>query len=67
MLTKEMVYTSLKEMPEEFELDEFIERLIFVQKIKRGLEQIGEGKVKSHDEVKQMVSTWRKQRGRSRQ
>ncbi|HFA50113.1 MAG TPA: hypothetical protein ENJ95_13975 [Bacteroidetes bacterium] len=60
MLTKEMVYTSLKEMPDEFELDEFIERLVFVQKIKKGLKQIGEGKVKSHEEVKKMVAAWRK-------
>jgi predicted transcriptional regulator len=66
MLTKEIVYTSLQDMPEEFELDEFIERLIFMQKIKTGLSQIGEGKVKTHKEVKEMVASWRKQRGRSR-
>ena len=59
MLTKEMVYTSLKKMPEEFELDDFIEQLIFIQKIKKGLEQIGEGKVKSHLDVNKMVIAWR--------
>ena len=67
MINKELVYTSLQELPDEFELDELIERLIFMQKIKKGLTQIGEGKVKTHQEVKQMVETWRKQRGRSRQ
>ena len=54
-------------MPDEFELDEFIERLIFLQKIKIGLEQLGEGKKKTHQEVRQMVETWRKQRGQSKQ
>ena len=63
MLTKDLVYTSLQDLPEEFELDELVERLIFMQKIKIGMEQIGEGNVKTHEEVKQMVAQWRKQRG----
>lgn len=67
MLTKDLVYTSLQDLPDEFELDDFIERLILLQKIKTGLGQIGEGKVKTHEEVKQMVDQWRKQRGRSSQ
>ncbi len=67
MVTKELVYNSLQEMPDEFELDEFIERLIFLQKIKTGLEQLAEGKKKSHQEVLKMVETWRNQRGQSRQ
>jgi len=33
------VSTSLKYLPGEFELDELIERLILLQKIKNGLEQ----------------------------
>jgi hypothetical protein len=66
MLTKDMVYTSLQEMPDEFDLDEFIERLIFIQKIKTGLEQLSEGQKKSHQEVRQMVESWRKQRGQSK-
>ncbi|MBI5915393.1 MAG: hypothetical protein HY842_08450 [Bacteroidetes bacterium] len=67
MLTKNLVYTSLQDLPEEFELDDLVDRLIFMQKIKIGMEQTGEGKVKTHEEVKQMVTKWRKQRGQSRQ
>ena len=67
MLTKDIVYSSLEEMPDEFELDDFIERLIFMQKIKTGLEQLGAGKKKTHQEVRQMVEAWRKQRGQSMQ
>ena len=66
MLTKELVYSSLKDMPDSFELDDLIERLIFMEKIKTGMEQIGEGKTKTHDEVKKMVESWRKQRGQSK-
>lgn len=67
MINKDLVYTSLQELPDEFELDELIERLVFMEKIKVGLAQVGEGKVKTHNEVKQMVESWRKQRGRSKQ
>lgn len=67
MLTKDLVITSLQDLPEEFELDELIERLIFLQKIKTGMEQAAEGKVKSHEEVKKMVESWRRSRGRSSQ
>jgi hypothetical protein len=67
MLTKDLVYTSLQDLPDEFELDELIEKLIFMQKIKNGLEQISERKVQTHKEVKKMVEEWRKSRGRSRQ
>ncbi|MBK8566946.1 MAG: hypothetical protein IPN76_27365 [Saprospiraceae bacterium] len=67
MLTKDLVYTSLQDLPEEFELDDLVERLIFMHKIKTGMEQIGQGKVKTQEEVKQMVAQWRKQRGQSKQ
>lgn len=63
MLTKDLVITSLQDLPEEFELDELIERLIFLQKIKTGMQQAAEGKVKTHEEVK----SWRRSRGRSSQ
>ncbi len=67
MLTKDLVYTSLQDLPEEFELHDLVERLIFMHKIKTGMEQIGQGKVKTQEEVKQMVAKWRKQRGQSEQ
>jgi predicted transcriptional regulator len=67
MLTKDLVYASLQDLPEAFELDDLVERLIFMHKIKTGMEQIGQGKVKTQEEVKQMVAQWRKQRGQSEQ
>ena len=59
MINKELVYASLNNLPDEFELDELIEKLIFLQKVKKGLNQIGKGKVKTHEEVEQMVARWR--------
>jgi len=51
MLSKAKVLESIKEMPEQFNLDELFERMIFLQKIEIGLAQATEGKVVSHEEL----------------
>lgn len=63
MMTKEKVLSTLKELPEEFTLDDLFEKLIVIEKIEFGLSQIREGKVITHDEVKEKVKEWRKQNG----
>ncbi|MBX7225673.1 MAG: hypothetical protein K1X55_06565 [Chitinophagales bacterium] len=37
MLTKELVSSQIKEMPNEFTLDELIERLLVIEKVNQGL------------------------------
>jgi len=37
-----------------------MERLLFVEKVEKGLEQIKNGEVSSHEDVKKMVDKWRK-------
>jgi predicted transcriptional regulator len=59
-LKKDSAVSVLKEMPQEFELDDLIEKLIFIDKIEEGLKQIDEGKKMPLGEVKQIVSEWRK-------
>ena len=44
--------------PPEFDLDELIERLIFVDKVEKGLKQLDEGKTVPHDEVKKITKKW---------
>lgn len=60
MLSKAKVLESIKSMPDQFNLDDLVERLIFLQKIETGLEQTKEGKVLSHEEVEEKVKKWRK-------
>lgn len=60
MLTKEKVLASIKELPEEFSVDELIDRVIFLQKIDTGLEQSSEGKTKTTEEAKEQLSKWLK-------
>ena len=59
-LNKESVLDTLQKLPQEFTLDELIERLIVVEKISQGLEDVKAGNVVSHDEVKNTVRSWRK-------
>ncbi len=60
MLSKAKVLESIKSMPDQFNLDDLVERLIFLQKIETGLEQAEKGKVLSHDEVEEKVKEWRR-------
>ncbi len=47
-----------KELPEEFEPEELIEKLIFIEKIEQGLKQLDEGETVSHEKVKEITSKW---------
>jgi len=52
------VIESIKELPNEFELETLIERLIFIEKIDQGLKQIEEFKTVSHEAVEEMLKKW---------
>lgn len=57
-MKKEKVIETITELPQEFELDELLEKLIFIEKVEKGLKQIQEGKTKTHEEVKEIVKKW---------
>ncbi len=57
-MKRDKVMETIKEFPQEFDLEELIERLVFVEKVEKGLEQLKEGKTVSHDQVKDMVKKW---------
>lgn len=59
-MRREKAIEALNEMPAEFELEQLIERLIFIEKVEKGLEQIKKGETKTHEQVKELVQTWRK-------
>ena len=56
-MKKEKVIDTVRDLPQEFELEE-LERLIFVEKVERGLKQLEAGQVVSHDKVKEIVKKW---------
>ena len=57
-MKRDKVIETVKELPQEFDLEELIERLIFVEKVEKGLEQIKEGKTVPHEQVKEMIKKW---------
>jgi Zn-dependent alcohol dehydrogenase len=58
MLTKENVNTQIRSMPDKFTLDELIEKLIVVEKIEIGIEQVKEGKTITEEELDKRMQEW---------
>jgi len=58
MLTKEAVNNQIKDLPDEFTLDELIERLIIVEKVNLGLKDIEEGRTVSEAELDKRMQKW---------
>lgn len=59
-MTKEKVIETVNDLPADFELDVLLEKLIFIDKVEKGLEQIDNGKTLTHNQVKEQVSQWSK-------
>lgn len=60
MLVKEKVLETIRSLPDEFSLDELVDRLIFLEKINAGLQEVGEGKIVSQEEAKERMKKWQK-------
>ena len=60
MVTKSQAMELLRQMPEEFSIDELMERLIVLEKIAVGLRQVENGEIFSEDEARQRLSRWLK-------
>jgi hypothetical protein len=57
-MKREKVMDVVRELPQEFGLEELMEKLIFLEKVEQGLKQLEEGKVTDHVKVKEMVKKW---------
>ena len=54
-MKREKVLEALKELPKEFELDVLLEKLVFVEKVNKGLSQIKKGETLTHQKVKEIL------------
>ena len=59
-MSKETLFAAANQLPDQFELDELIERLIFIAKVEEGFAAAERGESKTHEEVKELVKSWRK-------
>lgn len=60
MLTKDNVIRTISKFPENFTLDELVDKLIFMDKVERGLEQSLANNVFSQEEARNRLSKWLK-------
>jgi hypothetical protein len=60
MLTKEKVINYVSELPDQFSIDDLVEKLILIEKIETGITQTQQGMVLSMDEMKEKIKSWRK-------
>ncbi|OOQ61273.1 hypothetical protein [Mucilaginibacter pedocola] len=60
MLTREDALKTIYDLPEEFSLDEIIDRLLFLEKIDAGLAESENGETFSTEEAKEQLAKWLK-------
>ena len=62
-MNKTKVLEAMENLPEEFTTEELIERLLFIEKVEKGLHDMAEGKTVSLQEAKQrFLDKWEKQK-----
>jgi len=59
-MNKEVVTEALKTLPDNFQLDALVERLIFIEQVEAGLKQIDEGQGLPLDKARNIVAGWQK-------
>jgi hypothetical protein len=60
-MKKRVAQETLNAMPDEFKLDDLLERLVFIEQVEKGLTELNEGKGISHGKVlASFKREWRK-------
>lgn len=59
-MDKEVAIKSINEMQNTFELDELFERLLVIDKIEQGRQDVRDGKTVSHEKAKEQLGKWLK-------
>jgi len=57
-MQKNQIISLINRMPDEIKIGDLIAELQFREKLEKGLRQIDEGKVVSHEQAKQRLSKW---------
>jgi len=54
------VFNTVERLPEQFSIDQLIDKLIFIDKVETGLQQSMLGNVNTKEQTKQKLSKWLK-------
>jgi predicted transcriptional regulator len=57
-MRKTTVIESINKLPDEFSIDEIIDRLIIIEKIEKGRQDVKGGKVNTEEQAKAKLSKW---------
>ena len=57
-MKRDKALETIKELPGEFDLEELMEKLVFVEKIEKGLKQLEKGETILHEKVKKVIKKW---------
>jgi hypothetical protein len=60
MLTKDNVIKTIAKLPDNFGLDELIDKLIFIDKVEKGLDQSIKNQTISETQAKKKLAKWLK-------
>lgn len=60
MTIKEKMIKAVQALPDDASIEDAMERLLFLAKIEKGLQQADTGKTVSHDQVKEKMAKWLK-------
>lgn len=57
-MNRDKAMETVKELPQEFELEELLEKLVFIEKTGIGIKQLKEGKTVTHEKAKEIARKW---------
>jgi hypothetical protein len=60
MNVKEQVMKAVAELPDDADMDDIIERLLFLEKLERAIKQADAGSKVAHEEFKERFRSWLK-------
>jgi len=58
MITKTQLIHTLDELPENMTIDQVIDKLIFLDKVQKGLDDSTNGRTKTKNKAKQRLNKW---------
>jgi len=59
-MKKKVAIDSINEMPQDFELEELIERLVVIDKVEQGKKDVKNGHSFTHEEARDKLTKWLK-------
>ena len=58
MLTQAKVLNAVRQLPEEFSIDELVDKMVLLEKIGIGITQSEQGKVISDEDLDKVIAGW---------